>query len=68
MSTPYDFGGYHVGRSWTGHQLEDDCPCEKAACGLVAYADPDCPEHDPQAMKTMRQGHKSESCPGATAP
>ena len=27
--------GLHIGRSWEGTPLEDDCPCHKAACGLV---------------------------------
>lgn len=56
---------YHVGRSWTGHQLEDDCPCVKAPCGLVAEWAPGCPQHDPQFCKTLRQSHSFEDCPGA---
>ena len=29
--------GYHVGRSWTTHELEDACPCPQAPCGLVLF-------------------------------
>lgn len=59
-----------MGRSWTVHVIEDECPCPKAPCGLAM---PDgqpagsCPEHnpaDPLMSKTMRQLHTSEQCPG----
>lgn len=57
---------WHMGRSWSGHPLEDDCPCPKAACGLVVQgkALDTCPHHALSAAKTMRQGHPSENCPG----
>lgn len=60
-------GGLHIGRSWTGHVVEDECPCPKAPCGLVISGEvhPDCPQH--QANKTIRQGHAAEDCP-ATHP
>ncbi len=57
----------HVGRSWTGHPLEDACPCPKALCGLVAQrdVDPACMQHPIVRCKSMRQGHRAERCPGA---
>ena len=55
---------YHVGRSWSGTRLEDDCPCEKASCGLVASIDDSCPQHSPVAIKTIRQMHTEDNCPG----
>lgn len=56
----------HVGRSWTGHPLEDDCPCVQVACGLVSIpgSDPICPEHGVAAFKTLRQGHFADECKG----
>lgn len=59
---------FHIGRSWLGHPLEDDCPCGKAACGLVDsdLIDPDCPQHALTAAKTMRQMHTPADCPGAS--
>lgn len=58
--------GYHVGRSWTGHELEDACPCPQESCGLVALPgqNNDCPQHGFTAGKTMRQAHRAEDCPG----
>lgn len=57
---------FHIGRSWLGHPLEDDCPCGKAACGLVDahLIDPACPQHALTAAKTMRQMHPAGDCPG----
>lgn len=55
---------YHIGRSWSGTRLEDDCPCEKAPCGLVASMDDSCPQHSPFAIKTIRQMHTEDNCPG----
>ncbi len=58
----------HVGRSWSGSPLEDECPCTQAPCGLVALwdADPDCIQHGVNhPAKTMRQGHFSYDCPGS---
>lgn len=59
----------HIGRSWTGNSLEQECPCPKAACGLVQAEDNnmsltnDCSEHSFLAAKTIRQIHSSENCP-----
>ncbi len=55
----------HIGRSWTGHELEDGCPCGKAPCGLVdsAKIDPACPQHAIDAAKTTRQAHPATECP-----
>lgn len=63
------FLGMHIGRSWGGHPLEDECPCPQEPCGLVdqGRVDPECPEHTIEAMKTIRQGHKTEACPGVSA-
>ena len=54
---------YHVGRAWVGTRIEDECLCEKAACGLVAVRHPDCEQHG--MNKTIRQGHRAEDCPAA---
>ena len=58
---------YHIGRSFVGTRLEDDCPCPKAPCGLVIMdglgGDPDCPQHGLAASKTLRQIHRAEDCP-----
>lgn len=56
----------HVGRSWTGNKLEEDCPCPKAACGLVLSEHmvdetEKCSQHS--GMKTFRQIHTEENCP-----
>lgn len=59
---------WHVGRSWTGHRLEDGCPCSKGACGLAAEPfDPTCLQHPQARAKTIRQGHRAADCPGAAA-
>lgn len=55
---------YHIGRSWSGTRLEDDCPCEKATCGLVASIDDSCSQHSPFAIKTIRQIHAEDDCSG----
>lgn len=56
----------HIGRSFVGHPLEDECPCQKAPCGLVVLSkvDPTCPEHRFMAAKTIRQTHQLAKCPG----
>lgn len=54
---------HHIGRSFSGHELEDRCPCVKAPCGLVSEYDPECPEHAPGASKTIRQSHLEFLCP-----
>ncbi|GAA0720101.1 hypothetical protein Drose_06370 [Dactylosporangium roseum] len=59
-------GAYHVGRSWTGTTLENNCPCPKAPCGLVDRAHPPaCEQHG--HTKTIRQSHRAEDCPGVRA-
>lgn len=58
---------WHVGRSWSGNPLEDECPCIQVSCGLVALEDanPDCEQHGINHFpKTMRQGHMEDKCPG----
>lgn len=57
---------WHFGRAFKGTQLEDHCPCEKEACGLVtrtAAEGADCPEHGMAAGKTIRQSHRADRCP-----
>lgn len=58
-------GDVHMGRSWTGHELEDSCPCPEAPCGLVhgENIDPVCPQHNLNAARTMRQMHYAKDCP-----
>lgn len=53
----------HIGRAFTGTRIEDECPCEQEACGLVSSRtiSEDCPQHS--ATKTIRQGHTAEECP-----
>lgn len=60
-----DLTQLHVGRSWVGTPLEDDCPCKKAPCGLVDFsgADPSCTEHPINRCKTLRQIHTKDNCP-----
>ena len=55
----------HIGRSWTGHHIEDACPCPKAPCGLVdaMTIDPDCNQHSMTAAKSIRQMHRADDCP-----
>lgn len=53
----------HFGREWTTHSIEDRCPCEKAACGLVSQPSDDCEQHSFAACKTIRQAHDAEECP-----
>lgn len=54
----------HVGRAFTGHDVEDECPCPKEPCQLVNLADahPDCAQHT--GTKTIRQAHLASQCPG----
>lgn len=60
---------WHVGRSFEGHSIEDDCPCEQAACGLVVDATivRDCPQHGLHAGRTLRQSHMAGDCTAAPA-
>ncbi|MFD7884056.1 hypothetical protein ACFV3N_16655 [Streptomyces bauhiniae] len=64
-SPPAPSDGWHVGRQWHGHELEDRCPCKQAPCGLViaAEASPECPEHGPGSTKSTRQSHPASTCP-----
>lgn len=64
-----DAGAPHIGRSFAGHPLEDDCPCPQEACGLIAMdkAVSDCSQHGFHKARTMRQGHLAGQCPGAEA-
>ena len=57
---------WHEGRSFTGHHMEDACPCPQEACGLIAHnkAHPDCAQHGFGKAKTIRQGHAEQNCPG----
>lgn len=59
----------HIGRSWTGHTLEDACPCGKAPCGLVdmTLVDPDCDQHPWSRTKSIRQSHRPADCPGGAS-
>lgn len=65
----HEIGEIHMGRSWTGHELEDQCPCLKERCGLVSDRgiDPECPQHGYMAARTMRQLHDARHCPGRPA-
>lgn len=56
----------HIGRSFIGNDMEKDCPCGKANCGLVDSdeVDNDCSQHSLKAAKTLRQLHDSSSCSG----
>lgn len=64
MSPTEKFPDVHSGRAWSGHVIEDKCPCPQQPCGLVklSEADPECPEH--RMDKTLRQGHAEKDCPG----
>lgn len=57
----------HIGRTFTGHATEDECPCPQAECGLVdvQHTNPACTQHPPAAAKSIRQGHAADQCPGA---
>lgn len=56
-----------MGRAWTGHTIEDACPCPKAPCGLAQTAQGViCEDHNPASRMeahTMRQMHTSDRCP-----
>jgi len=60
----------HVGRSWSGHPLEDACPCIKEPCGLVGEgAKAECDQHGGViSARTMRQLHWADECPGGGQP
>jgi ribosomal protein L37E len=59
-----DLKAFHMGRSWTGHHLEDECPCPQEPCGRISYdkVDVDCPQHYYGRSKTMRNIHLAEDC------
>ena len=61
--------GMHIGRSWSGTRIEDDCPCPKTDCGLVSShnTEASCTHHPFGAAKTIRQAHPADQCPGADA-
>lgn len=65
MDTDQRTPGLHIGRSWTGHDLEDNCPCPQAACGLIESGNisADCDQHPLRAYKSIRQGHRAHDCP-----
>jgi hypothetical protein len=54
--------GWHVGRAWSGHAIEDACPCQQEACGLVSAPNPACEQHN--GSHSTRQGHPAAACPG----
>lgn len=58
---------FHIGRSWSGHPLEDACPCPKAPCGLVDMDQTEeaCLEHPAERGKSIRQSHPASECPAA---
>lgn len=58
-------GGSHIGRSWHGHGIEDECPCPKAPCGLVVQDTvvEACDQHPWSACRTIRQSHRADECP-----
>lgn len=55
----------HIGRSFDGTRLEDDCPCPKGSCGLAVHdgTEHGCDQHDLSAAKTIRQMHAAADCP-----
>lgn len=57
----------HIGRSFHGTRLEDDCPCPKGPCGLAIHdgTDHGCDQHDLGAARTIRQMHSAAGCPAA---
>jgi hypothetical protein len=63
-----DAGNYHVGRDWTGHEIEDSCPCPKGPCGLVHGPLDTCPEHGVSHTRTIRQAHHASTCPADDDP
>lgn len=58
----------HIGRCWQGTATEDNCPCPKAACGLVDSNNvhPACDQHPFGRAKTLRQIHPADQCPDLT--
>jgi hypothetical protein len=62
--------GFHIGRGWEGHEIEDACPCPQEPCGLVdlGRAADDCDQHHPLKARSTRQGHSLANCPGPPDP
>jgi len=56
---------WHIGRAWHGvAEIERDCPCTKAPCGLVVSdSNPNCEQHGLAFSKTIRQSHGEGDCP-----
>ena len=63
VAADYLDGQMHIGRSFYNHPLEDDCPCVKAECGLVAEVVDGCEEHSTREARTIRQKHVAQACP-----
>lgn len=65
-------GEQHIGRSWPGQRpvMEEQCPCPKAACGLVVASTiaPGCDQHGMSGAKTIRQNHYESDCPMLAKP
>ncbi|MGC5033054.1 hypothetical protein [Micromonospora sp. DT229] len=61
--------GWHITRGTGPSDLENGCPCPKAACGAVdtEHTNPTCDQHPPSKARTMRHMHRADQCP-ATAP
>jgi len=59
----------HIGREWASHNIEDRCPCVKAACGLaiMGKTNPECDQHPIERSRTMRQLHGLGECPATPA-
>lgn len=55
---------FHMGRSWSGHHMEDECPCPQEPCGLISRKKvvDNCPQHALGSSKTMRSIHLEEDC------
>lgn len=62
---PAESTTWHYGRAGSGTEIEDGCPCPKAPCGLVVglqvFGGP-CTQHT--VVKTIRQSHPADACPG----
>lgn len=60
------FTDLHISRTFTGHSVEDACPCPQAPCGLVIVAAivHTCPQHGKIGRGTILAMHEGEDCPG----
>lgn len=63
-----DLDKSHIGRTFSGHRIEDACPCPQEPCGLVAQdrVVEGCTQHNVRYAKTIRQGHLANLCPSVT--